>query len=81
MAARPERVEIGFAGGQVVAVRVAAEQLQQLHKALGSTEKHSSEAARWYELETEDGPISIDLRQIVFVRVGAGERRVGFSSL
>jgi hypothetical protein len=73
---KPERVEIGFGGGQVVAVRLSDANMNELRKELGSTEKHDE--GRWYDLETDDGTISLDLRQVVFVRAGAGEHRIGF---
>jgi hypothetical protein len=76
---KPERVEIGFGGGQVVVVRLTDAKLKQLRKALGSTDKLSGEAARWYELESDDGDLAVDLTQVVFVRVAAGEHRVGFT--
>ena len=77
-AGRPERVEIGFGGGQVVAVRLTDANMNELRNELASTEKLSSEAGRWYDLETDDGTISLDLRQVMFVRTGAGEHRIGF---
>jgi hypothetical protein len=75
---KPERVEIGFGGGQVVAVRLSDASMKELRSELASTEKLSSEAGRWYDLETDDGTVSLDLRQVVFVRVGGGEHRIGF---
>ncbi|MSO40734.1 MAG: hypothetical protein EXQ70_02335 [Solirubrobacterales bacterium] len=72
MADRPERVEIGFTGGQVVAVRLAEAKLKDLRKQLESAEG-------WSDLETEDGIIAVDLGHVVFIRVaGAGEQQVGF---
>jgi hypothetical protein len=76
---RSERVEIGFGGGQVVVARLSDAKLKELRKALGSTDKHASEAARWYELDSEDGTVSLDLRQVVFVRVASAEHRIGFT--
>jgi hypothetical protein len=77
--AKPERVEIGFGGGQVLAARLDGNQLAELRQALTSTKKLSGEAASWHDLETEDGPVSLDLREVVFVRVAGGEHRIGFS--
>lgn len=70
--AGPRRVSVGFQGGQVLALRVGEEQLQTLHKALGST--------GWHELETEDGPARLDLAQVVYVRVEGDDQRVGFGA-
>lgn len=79
MAEEMKRIEIGFAGGQVMSARLVAKQLEALRKALASTDKLASEAARWYELESEEGAVSLDLRQVVFVRVAAAPHTIGFS--
>ena len=68
----PGRVEIGFAGGQVVAVRMNEDKVKDLRKAL-------DKADGWADVETEDGDIALDLRQVVFVRGAPGEHRIGFS--
>jgi hypothetical protein len=65
-------VSIGFHGGQVLALRVSEEQLQALQGALGG--------GGWHELQTEDGPVRLDLGQVVYVRVEGGEQRVGFGA-
>ena len=79
MAEEMKRVEIGFAGGQVMSARLESRHLDALRELLASTDKLSSEAARWYDLESEDGAISLDLRQVVFVRVAAAPHTIGFS--
>jgi hypothetical protein len=79
MAEEMKRIEIGFGGGQVMTARLAAKQLDELRKAIASTDKLASEAAGWYELESEDGAISLDLRQVVFVRVAGAPHTIGFS--
>ena len=66
------RVEIGFSGGQVVAVRISDEKLRDLRKAL-------DKADGWSDLETEDGTVALDLREVVFVRGAQGEHRIGFT--
>jgi hypothetical protein len=66
------RVEIGFSGGQVVAVRLRDEKVTDLRKAL-------DKADGWFDLETEDGEVAVDLREVVFVRGAPGEHRIGFS--
>jgi hypothetical protein len=75
MAEEMKRVEIGFGGGQVMSARLAARRLEALREALMSTDR----PANWYELESEDGAISLDLRQVVFVRVAAAPHTIGFS--
>jgi len=70
--AKPERAEIGFDGGQVVAVRLDPKNLGALRKAL-------EKADGWHTLETEDGALSIDLAKVVFIRAASPEHRVGFT--
>jgi hypothetical protein len=66
-----ERVSIGFSGGQVVEVRITAAKLKELRKAL-------DKAAGWSDLETENGTVSIDLREVVFLRSAAAHEGIGF---
>jgi hypothetical protein len=79
MAEEMKRVEIGFGGGQVMSARLKAKHLEALRGVLASTDKLSSEAASWYELASEDGAITLDLRQVVFVRVAGAPHTIGFS--
>jgi hypothetical protein len=79
MAEEMKRVEIGFGGGQVMSARLEAKQLEALRKAVASTDKLSGEAAGWYDLTSEDGAISLDLRQVVFVKVAGAPHTIGFS--
>jgi hypothetical protein len=72
MAQSQRRVSVGFQGGQVLALRVTDEQLQSLQHALG--------AGGWHELETEEGPVRLDLGQVVYVRSEDSDRGVGFSA-
>lgn len=64
------RVSIGFHGGQVLALRLPDDQLKGLNKALGS--------AGWHAIDTEDGPVRVDLAKIVYVSSESQEPRVGF---
>jgi hypothetical protein len=66
------RVEIGFSGGQVVAVRLSDEKVKDLRKEL-------DKADGWSDVETEDGIVYLDLREVVFIRGAPGEHRIGFS--
>jgi hypothetical protein len=72
-AERHPKVSIGFAGGQVLAVRVAANALKGLTDALDGDR-------RWVELALEDGSVRIDLAQVAYVRVDSDEPRVGFGA-
>jgi hypothetical protein len=71
MATGTQKVTIGFAGGPSVSVRVKEDALGDLRKALS--------AGGWHVLETEDGEVTLNLAQVVFVDVDTGEPRVGFS--
>jgi hypothetical protein len=64
------RVTLGFQGGQVLAMRVSDKQLEDLNKAIGGI--------GWHELESEDGPVRVDLGQVVYVSADSTEPRVGF---
>lgn len=64
------RLNIGFQGGQVLALRVSEEQRKALTKALGTQ--------GWHDLESEDGPVRVDLAQVVYVSSESPEPRVGF---
>ena len=67
-----KRVEIGFGGGQVAAVRLSDEQLSRLREALNRGDA-------WLELSSDDGELALDLRQVVFVKVEGGPASIGFS--
>jgi hypothetical protein len=64
------RLTLGFQGGQVLALRVSEAQLSDLYKKLGGT--------GWYELDSEDGPVRVDLAQLVYVSADSSEPHVGF---
>ena len=70
---RARRVDVGFAGGQVLALRLAREPYESLRRAL--TEEGSS---RWHELATEDSDVTLDLHQVVYVRLDTEQHKVGF---
>jgi hypothetical protein len=66
-----QRVEIGFEGGQVVSARLSDDALKDLRKQL--------EKGGWYDVKTEEGVLSVYLGKVAFLRIDAGEHRVGFS--
>jgi hypothetical protein len=70
---RHARTSIGFAGGQVLSVRVDADSLAALKEALAGDR-------RLYDLVLEDGSVTIDLAQVAYVRVDSDEPRVGFGA-
>jgi hypothetical protein len=73
MAEDSKRIDIGFHGGQVLPARVKQGSFEALRSALSN-----ERAERWFELETQDSKIAIDLSQVVYVRIDTDEQRVGF---
>ena len=67
------RLDIGFQGGQVLAVRSPMDAYDKLMKALGD-----DKAKRWHTLETDDSEILVDLAQVVYIRRDSGNQKVGF---
>jgi hypothetical protein len=68
------RVEVGFEGGQVVAVFVEAASADQLERAL------HEDGPRVIVLETEDGPTHVVVPRVAYFRRYARASRVGFGS-
>jgi hypothetical protein len=66
-----KRVEVGFSGGQLIAMRLTTGAYEDLRKAV-------SKRDGWYEVDSADGPIALDLGQVVFVKREPDEHRVGF---
>ena len=72
MAERPRKAAVGFAGGQVLSVRLSDSQLQELRSVLREGRE------RWIEVEAADGAVLVDVGQVVYLRVESDEHRVGF---
>jgi hypothetical protein len=68
-----KRADLGFQGGQVLSVRVTKQEYESLRSAL-----ENERSDRWYELKTQDSDISVDLSQVVYVRIDTEDQRVGF---
>jgi hypothetical protein len=73
MAETPRRIDIGFHGGQVLSARVTQDVLDGFRKALSD-----NGSDRWFELQTQDSDVHIDLSQVVYVRLDTEEHQVGF---
>ena len=69
---KPQKISIGFHGGQVLAARVGQDELTKLREALGGT--------GWHELTAEDGTVAFDLGRVDYVLVDHEEHRVGFGT-
>jgi hypothetical protein len=70
MSASARRISVGFQGGQVLALRVADEQLKGFYDALGSS--------GWHQLDSDDGPVRVDLGKVVYVSAESDDLQVGF---
>ncbi len=69
---RPKRVDVGFSGGQVLSLRVQ----DAAYRALGEEVRSGSQG--WHEIEAEDSNVSVNLGQVVYVRLDTEQQRVGF---
>ena len=72
MAEPARKIAIGFAGGQVLALRLPEEQLTTLNSVLREGKE------RWHEVAAADGAVLVDVGQVVYLRVESDEHRVGF---
>jgi hypothetical protein len=69
---KPQKISIGFDGGQVLTARVQPDALTEFRKALGSM--------GWWDLTAEDGTVALDLSRVLYVLVDHEEHRVGFGT-
>jgi len=67
------RLDVGFQGGQVLAVRIEVGAYDALVKALAD-----DRSERWHQLDTDDSQVQIDLSQVVYVQRESGNQKVGF---
>jgi hypothetical protein len=65
-----QRISIGFLAAPPIALRVEDAELDRLRQALPSGE--------WHDLQAEDGNVTINLSQVVYLRTDREEHRVGF---
>ncbi len=69
---RVRRVDVGFSGGQVLSLRMS----EEAYSALGDEVRTGSQG--WHEIEAEDSNVSVNLAQVVYVRLDTEHGRVGF---
>lgn len=70
MAAQHKSVEVGFDGGQVIALRLPEKELERLRGQLGK--------GGWLQVSSEEAIVDVDVDEIVFVRTAGDEHKVGF---
>jgi hypothetical protein len=71
---KPQKISIGFEGGQILGARVQPDELTELRKAL------NAENPGWHDLTAEDGTVALHLKRVVYVLVDHEDHRVGFGS-
>ncbi len=69
---KPQKISVGFSGGQSLAMRARPAEIARLRGALGRD--------GWFDMETEDGAVALDLTQVVFVLADTEAHRVGFGT-
>jgi hypothetical protein len=67
-----KKVEIGLGIGQVVNARLTGDELSRLREAVERGEG-------WFDLETEDATLVINLATVVFVKVAGAPHTIGFT--
>ena len=66
-------VEIGFPAGGGIRLRLTEQQYDELRTAL-----KEGTGARWHEIAATDATVTLDLSQVIFVRLDTEPDRVGF---
>ncbi len=65
------KVDIGFTGGQVLSLRFEKGEFDKLRQAIESE-------TRFYDVDAGDSTVTLDLSQVVYLRVETEDHRVGF---
>ncbi len=68
---KAQKISIGFHGGQSLAERVKPSELSRFREALAAGDG-------WFELQSDDGTLVLDLRRVDFLLVESDEHRIGF---
>lgn len=70
--AKAQKINLGFHGGQVLTARVPAAALTTLREKLGSE--------GWHSFASDDGTVTVNLGEVVYLLVDDEQQRVGFGS-
>jgi isopenicillin N synthase-like dioxygenase len=65
-----QRISLGFHAAPPIDMRVKPPAFDALKQALPKGE--------WHDIETEDGTVTVNLSQVIYLRTDATEHRVGF---
>jgi hypothetical protein len=66
------RVELAFDGGQIIAANVSPESADALERAVAATSQGT------FQLDTDDGRLSVALPRVLYVKRFARDAKVGF---
>ncbi len=70
MASALRRIEVGFDGGQVLALRISDDELASLREAL--------QRGGWHRLASDEAEIELFLDKLVFIKTAGDGQKVGF---
>lgn len=70
MASALRRIEVGFDGGQVLALRISDEELASLREAL--------QRGGWHRLASDEAEVELFLDKLVFIKTAGDGQKVGF---
>ena len=71
MAEQRAKVDVGFTGGQVLALRLEQAVFEELRRAVEGEK-------RFYDVDAGESTVTLDLSQVVYLRVETEDHRVGF---
>jgi hypothetical protein len=69
---KPRRIAIGLHAGGALALRLDADKLDDLRKALTDGD------TGWKEIQAVDGSVLVNLAQVLYLRVESDEHKIGF---
>jgi hypothetical protein len=69
---KPQKINIGFNGGQTLAIRARPAEITKLRSALGD--------GGWIDVEAEEAVVALDLSQVVYLLADVEAHRVGFGT-
>ncbi len=69
---KPRRVALGFHAGGALNLRLTEQALSGLQDQLKSGD------AGFVEVASEDGPVLVNLAQVIYLRIESSESRIGF---
>ena len=67
------RVDIGFAAGAIISTRLQQDAYDKLQRSLSD-----DRSQRWHQLDAEDSTLTVDLSQVIYIRLDTESGRVGF---